>query len=91
MQKYDKNEGRFVYHDDFSMVKDMKMRRVITYLWYLNDVDEGGETEFCGDLKIKPTAGKLIFFPASWCYPHKGIMPLSNNKYIITGWIYIDN
>jgi len=89
MQKYDKNEGVFIYHDDFSMVNDMKMHRVITYLWYLNDVDEGGETEFCGDFKIKPTAGKLIFFPASWCYPHKGIMPLSNNKYIITGWLYI--
>ena len=89
MQKYDKNEGKFVYHDDFSMVNDMKMHRVLTYLWYLNDVDEGGETEFCGDFKIKPTEGKLILFPASWCYPHKGIMPLSNDKYIITGWLNI--
>jgi hypothetical protein len=89
MVKYDKNEGKFVYHDDFSMVNDMKMHRVLTYLWYLNDVDEGGETEFCGDFKIKPTEGKLILFPASWCYPHKGIMPLSNDKYIITGWLNI--
>ena len=89
MQKYNKNEGKFVYHDDFSMVNNMKMHRVITYLWYLNDVDEGGETEFCGDFKVKPTVGKLILFPASWCYPHKGMMPLSNDKYIITGWLNI--
>jgi hypothetical protein len=65
------------------------MHRVITYLWYLNDVNDGGETEFCGDFKVKPRAGKLVLFPASWCYPHKGIMPLSNNKYIITGWLHI--
>lgn len=89
MQKYDKNEGKFVYHDDFSILNDLKIHRVITYLWYLNNVNEGGETEFCGDFKVKPTAGKLILFPASWCYPHKGMMPLSNNKYIITGWLHI--
>lgn len=89
MQKYDAKSGKFIYHDDFSMVNNMKMYRMITYIWYLNDVDEGGETEFCGDFKVKPTAGKLVFFPASWCYPHKGIMPLSNDKYIITGWLHI--
>jgi len=87
IQKYTKNVGKFVYHDDFS-IKD-NIHRVITYIWYLNDVLEGGETEFCGDFRVKPTAGKLVLFPASWCYPHCGIMPFSNDKYIITGWLHI--
>jgi hypothetical protein len=50
--------------------------------------EEGGETELCIDLKIKPEKGKLLIFPASWLYPHSGKMPISNDKYIVTGWIY---
>ena len=89
MQKYNKNEGKFVYHDDFSILNDLKIHRVITYLWYLNNVDEGGTTEFLGGkLHIKPEKGKLVLFPASWCFPHRGNVPISNDKYIITGWFY---
>jgi len=61
--------------------------RIITFIWYLNNVEEGGETLF-EDFKIKPMEGSLLFFPATWTYPHSGAMPTSNDKYIITGWIY---
>ena len=87
IQRYTKNKGKFMYHEDFSIKSTM--HRVITFIWYLNNVDEGGETEFCGDFRIKPTAGKLVLFPASWCYPHCGIMPISDDKYIITGWLHV--
>jgi hypothetical protein len=36
---------------------------------------------------IKPKSGKLLIFPACWTYPHRGTMPISDDKYIITGWI----
>ena len=62
--------------------------RKLTFLWYINDVEEGGETEFFGNHKIKPEAGKLILFPASWTFPHCGKMPISDDKYIITGWLW---
>lgn len=88
IQKYDKNKGNFIYHNDFNIDKEKKMHRIVTFIWYLNDVEIGGETEFCGDFTINPEAGKFIFFPASWCYPHMGKMPISDNKYIITGWLY---
>ena len=87
IQRYTKCEGRYIYHEDFSINND-KSYRVLTYLWYLNDVDEGGETEFFGNFKIKPKAGKLVIFPAFWTYPHSGLIPISNDKYILTGWIY---
>jgi hypothetical protein len=89
VQRYIKNEGKYIYHNDFNIDYKKKSYRVLTYLFYLNDIDEGGETEFFGgDIKIIPKAGKLIIFPASWTFPHCGKMPISSNKYIITGWIY---
>ena len=87
-QKYNKGIGKYIYHHDFLNDIKNKRHRVITFLWYLNDVVEGGETEFCGELKIRPKKGQLIFFPASWCFPHRGRMPISDDKYIITGWFY---
>jgi hypothetical protein len=90
MQRYTKQKGRYVYHQDFSADWTNKKYRVITFLWYLNDVYEGGETEFWTTYKVKPEAGKLLFFPATWTYPHRGMMPISNDKYIITGWLYVN-
>ena len=91
LQRYIMNEGRYVYHNDFSIDLKNKKNRVITYLWYLNDVLEGGETEFPDlNLKVKPETGKLVLFPATWDFPHCGKMPISSNKYIVTGWLYID-
>ena len=87
IQKYEKNKGKYVYHNDFHIVSNKY--RVIAFLWYLNNVEEGGETEFWDNYKIKPTAGKLVLFPACWSYPHRGLMPVSDNKYIITNWLYI--
>lgn len=88
MQKYDKNKGKYVYHQDYSCDWKNKKMRKLTFLWYINDVEEGGETEFFGNHKIKPEAGKLILFPASWTCPHRGKMPISDDKYIITGWLW---
>lgn len=88
IQKYKSNKGRYVYHNDFSSEADKKRYRVLTYIYYLNDVEEGGETQFWDNYKVKPQKGKLVLFPASWTYPHSGLMPISHDKYIITGWIY---
>jgi Rps23 Pro-64 3,4-dihydroxylase Tpa1-like proline 4-hydroxylase len=87
--KYIKNHGFYTKHSDFNPTNFANIR-LFTYLWYLNDVNEGGETEFIDGTKIKSETGKLIFFPATWPYVHIGNMPISNDKYIIIGWIYLD-
>jgi hypothetical protein len=92
LQRYIMNEGKYVYHHDFSVDHKKQKNRIITYLWYLNDVEEGGETDFPDiNIKMKPETGKLVLFPATWDFPHCGKMPISSNKYIVTGWLYIDN
>lgn len=88
IQKYDRDKGYFNYHNDFEY--SVKGVRVITFIWYLNDVEEGGETEFIDGTIIKPKKGQLLLFPSDWTYMHKGNMPLSNDKYICNGWIYLN-
>jgi hypothetical protein len=89
VQRYIKNIGKFAYHDDSHIDFDKRNSRIITFLWYLNDIHEGGETVFSGKYAVKPTTGKLVLFPASWTYPHCGKVPISSDKYILTGWVYI--
>ena len=88
IQRYTKNVGKYIYHDDEFVDLDNKRFRVVTFLWYLNDIYEGGETVFSDKYAIKPTSGKLVLFPSTWSYPHCGKTPLSDDKYILTGWIY---
>jgi len=88
IQIYKKNEGHYAWHHDLvgNNQKNRAQQRLLTFIWYLNDVDVGGETEFLHGF-IKPEAGKLLIFPACFTYYHKGNIPISNDKYIITGWV----
>lgn len=63
------------------------MCRAITYIWYLNDVYNDGYTEFSNGMKIQPKQGKILLFPATWTYVHRGYPPKIQLKYICTGWI----
>ncbi len=61
--------------------------RLLTIIWYLNDIHEDGYTEFYSGLKIQPEEGKIMMFPALWPWVHRGFPPKSETKYICTGWI----
>jgi len=62
--------------------------RLVVWMFYLNDVEEGGETEFLYlHKRIKAKAGTLVIWPATYTHTHRGNPPLSNDKYIITGWM----
>lgn len=64
-------------------------RRFLVLFFYLNDVEEGGETEFPTlDLAVKPKQGSCIVFPPTWMYPHQGNMPVSNDKYIVGTYLH---
>lgn len=61
--------------------------RVLTWILYLNDVHEGGETEFLYQhMRVKPEQGTLVIWPAAFTHTHRGNPPISNEKYIVTGW-----
>jgi len=63
--------------------------RVITFIWHLNTVSEMENISFNEKYTISSEEGKLILFPCVWCCPYKHEIPISYDKYIITGWIYM--
>jgi hypothetical protein len=87
IQKYDQNVGHFnAWHVETGNA-DMA-RRLFVFILYLNDVGEGGETEVLyARKKVKPQQGTLVIHPASFPFVHKGHMPLSGDKYILTSWL----
>ena len=62
-----------------------------TYIIYLNDVekDSGGTTEFSCGKSIQPKAGKIVFFPCTWTYFHRGKTLEKGVKYIATNGLMI--
>ena len=73
--------------DFYTWHQDGMYSRILTIIWYLNDINEDGYTEFSSGLKIQPEMGKILMFPALWPWVHRGYPPKYETKYICTGWI----
>ena len=69
---------------------DQTTSRLVTFIWYLNDVKDGGYTEFIDGTRIQPEAGKLIIFPSTWDFLHRGVSPKTETKYLCTGWVHAE-
>lgn len=86
IKRYSVDAGdRFQPHFD---ALDYCSNRYMVFLWYLNDVIEGGETEFCDlGLRVEARQGRLLMFPPYWLFQHAGLPPRSNDKYIISTYL----
>ena len=86
IQKTKVGEGYHTWHCENA---EMKARnRILAFSVYLNDVAEGGETEFLYQkCRFKPEKNTLLVWPSQFTHIHRGNPPLSNDKYIITGWV----
>ncbi len=79
---------------EYKVYTEWMGQRTWTFMVYLNDVEEGGETYFKYlNLKIKPEQGKAVFW--NNLYPfglpnfktmHEALPPISGDKYVITKW-----
>ena len=64
-------------------------QRALVFMTYLNDVPDGGGTEFAyyPELKIKAKKGLSLLWPTDFTHTHRGIIS-QHEKYIITGWFH---
>jgi len=80
-------EGYHVWHVEHMKGFDNESRALV-FTIYLNDIEEGGETEFLHFSKrVKPKAGRIVIWPAGFPYVHRGNPPLKGEKYIVTSWL----
>ena len=89
IQKTLPTEGYHVWHIEHGKGYANE-KRAFVFSIYLNDVEEGGETEFLHFSKrVKPKTGRIVIWPAAFPYLHRGNPPLSGEKYIITSWMML--
>lgn len=82
---YRPHEHEFLMHVDHGD-KDTATR-VIGFLFYLNDNEAG--TEFpLHDFYNEAKQGRLLMFPPNWMYPHRGLMPSTSTKYIMSSYVF---
>ena len=87
IQKTLPTEGYHIWHLEHGKGFENESRAFV-FSVYLNDVEEGGETEFLHQAtRVKPKTGRIVIWPASFPYLHRGNPPLSGEKYILTSWL----
>lgn len=93
LQKYQKASGGYHHwHSEYfphpHNENNDSLHRVLLWMYYLNDVEEGGGTSFYYQNKtISPKQGTLVIAPATFTHTHRGEIPQSNDKYILTSWV----
>lgn len=86
IQETKPGEGYHIWHHEIDRTE--ATLRLMAFILYLNDVEEGGETEFLYQKKrIKAVKNRFLLWPAGFTHTHRGNPPLSNTKYILTGHI----
>lgn len=74
------------HHEEYGP-RPGKYFRKLVFMTYLNDIEEGGGTEFLyQDVEVEPKKGLTLIWPAGWTHPHRGIVAPNERKYIATGW-----
>lgn len=78
------DQGHLPPHQDLGVSS-----RLISTVSYLNDNYAGGEIEFRqSNVKIKPEAGSIVFFPSNFLYVHE-IMPVTEGtRYAMPHWYH---
>jgi hypothetical protein len=80
-------QDQFLEHVDVG--DHASARRFLAALLYLNDVADGGDTEFpLWGQHIHPQAGSVLVFPPLWPWLHAGRPPISGTKWILSTYLH---
>jgi hypothetical protein len=83
VMRYQDGKGTITRHKDTYNQSNEIEKETYSLMFYLNDVQDGGETRFFtekGEWDIKPTAGTLVIIPGD--VEHEARIPLGQEKFI---------
>ena len=87
LAKYKKGDTCILHNDNQSVQPACNGLRYATLIFYLNSVEQGGETFFPQQsVKVKPQKGTAVMFPAMLTHPHEVLSP-ETDRYILQTWI----
>ena len=87
IQKYEPGQGYHTWHAERPGVTIPVLSRHLVFMTYLNDVTDGGGTEFYHQKLItKARKGLTLIWPSDWTFTHRSEVSPTQTKYIITGW-----
>jgi prolyl 4-hydroxylase len=87
IQQYLPGGGFHAWHTERTSAITPNASRHLVFMTYLNDVNDGGETEwYYQKIKVQPRKGLTVIWPGDWTHTHRGVTSPTEEKYIITGW-----
>ena len=82
--------GYHVWHSEWQMNPPDNLKILVWHISLTNHANEG-ELEFLyHDKRIIPKAGRLIIWPASFPWVHRGNAMRTSTKHYVTGWLYVE-
>lgn len=85
IQHYEPGEGYFNWHCERGMTQTHQ--RGLVFMTYLNDVDNGGQTQWLHQKKeVQPKKGMTVLWPTDFTHTHRGVVSPTQSKTIATGW-----
>ncbi len=90
IQHYQPGEGFFSWHCERGM--HQTHQRALVFMTYLNDVTDGGQTQWLYQGKeMQPKKGLTVLWPTDFTHTHRGVVSPTQPKTIATGWYnYLD-
>jgi hypothetical protein len=83
IQYYKKNAGFKQWHFE----RTSNLNRMLVFMTYLNDVEDGGTFFKYQNIKTKAKKGTTLIWPTDFTHTHKGEISTKSHKYILTGWL----
>jgi hypothetical protein len=84
-----RNNGCDEFADHVDVGNYNSARRFLVLFLYLNDVVDGGDTNFpVLQHSVQPKRGSILVFPPTWQYRHAGRPPISDKKYILGTYLH---
>ena len=85
LQKYIPNQGYYANHCENGC--RYTSDRILVWMFYLNDVEDGGTYFDNYDYTMDAVKGRCVIWPSYWTHHHRGIVSKTKTKYIATGWV----